>query len=41
MLGMNYWETEAFLNKHGADYGLTEEDLENDYQTLNSLLSNP
>lgn len=39
MLGMNFWETEAFLKERGLDYGLTAEDLENDYQTLRSLLA--
>lgn len=41
MLDMNYWETETFLKQHNACYGLTEQDLEQDYQTLKSLLSRP
>lgn len=39
MLGLNYWATEAFLKQHGADYGLTAADLEQDYQALKSLLA--
>lgn len=39
MLGMNFWEPEAFLKERGLDYGLTAEDVENDSQTLRSLLA--
>lgn len=41
MLGMNYWETEAYLKKNNAFYDLTEQELEQDYQTLKSLVSRP
>jgi Uncharacterised protein family (UPF0175) len=38
MLGMGYWDTEAFLKQHGAVYGLTENDLEQDRHKLDELL---
>lgn len=38
LLGMNFWETEAFLKEHAVDYGLTAEDLENDYQALSQVV---
>lgn len=38
LLGMNFWDTEAFLKEHEVDYGLTAEDLESDYQTLSQLV---
>lgn len=39
MLGMDYWATESFLKQHEADYGMTVDDLEQDYQTLKSMLA--
>jgi len=39
MLGMGYWDTEAFLKRHGADYGLTADDLEQDRQKLEKMLA--
>ncbi|WP_395715444.1 UPF0175 family protein [Prosthecobacter sp.] len=39
MLGMDYWDTEAFLKQHGAGYGLSADDLEKDRQELEKMLA--
>jgi hypothetical protein len=39
MLGMDYWQTEAFLKLHGADYGLDADDLAEDRRKLDQLLA--
>jgi predicted HTH domain antitoxin len=39
MLGLDYWETEAFLKRRGADYGLNEDDLAEDRRKLDQLLA--
>jgi predicted HTH domain antitoxin len=37
MLGLNFWETEAFLKERGADLQYTIEDLEQDRRTHERL----
>ena len=39
MLGLNFWETEAFLKERGVDLQYTLEDLEQDRLTQKRILS--
>jgi predicted HTH domain antitoxin len=39
LLGMGFDETEAFLKEHGADLGLTMEEIEQDSANLRQFLS--
>jgi predicted HTH domain antitoxin len=37
LLGLSFWETEAFLKRRRAYFTYTEEDLENDRQDLERI----
>jgi hypothetical protein len=39
MLGLNFWESETFLNEHGTLLHYDEQELENQVATLNALES--
>ncbi|MBA3243093.1 MAG: UPF0175 family protein [Acidobacteria bacterium] len=39
MLGLTAWETEAFLSEHGAELRYTAEDLRDDLEGNNRVLS--
>jgi hypothetical protein len=41
MLGLDYWQTEAFLNERGVPVGYSASDLASDSATLEKLLSRP
>ncbi len=41
LLGLNYYETETFLQDHDLDLGLTVEDVEQDRRNLDRLLNTP
>jgi predicted HTH domain antitoxin len=38
LLGLNFWETEAFLKKHGAYLHYSKEDLEQDARANEKVL---
>ena len=38
MLGLNFWQTEAFLKAHGANLHYSKEDLEQDSQANERVL---
>ena len=38
LLGLNFWETEAFLKKHGANLHYSKEDLEQDARANEKVL---
>ena len=38
MLGLSFWETEAFLKRHGANLHYSKEDLEQDWQSNERVL---
>ena len=38
LLGLNFWETEAFLKKHGAYLHYSKEDLEEDARSNEKVL---
>jgi predicted HTH domain antitoxin len=38
MLGLNFWQTEAFLKGHGANLHYSKEDLEQDSQANERVL---
>jgi predicted HTH domain antitoxin len=39
MLGLNFWQTEAFLKAHGANLHYSKEDLEQDFLANEKVLS--
>ncbi len=41
LLGLNYYETEGFLQRHQLDFGMTAEDLEADLHQLDQLSDMP
>ena len=41
MLGLDYWQTEAFLKERGVPLNYSAADLEADHATLDKILAQP